>query len=102
MRSSSRQADFLSMVSTGRDTVKRCCVLYFVGRDVISTWQLKETQWLPSLSAGAANFVQGAGGMSCQGHLGCTDPMFSIGGTNALGNWCLSCWTIWKVALTCE
>lgn len=46
-----------------------------------------ETQWLPSLSAGAANFVQEAEAMSCQGHLVRIDPMFSTGGAKALGNW---------------
>ena len=29
----------------------------------------------------------------------CNDPMFSIDGANALGNWRLSCWTICKGSL---
>lgn len=54
-------------------------ILYLLGNE--------KKQWLPLLSAGGANFVQGDGGMSCQGHLVYMDPTFSRGGANAFGNW---------------
>lgn len=84
--SSSRQADFLSVVSTGRDTGKRHLCLPFCCQGVYLLGNAKELSGCLQ-SAGAANSVQGDGGMSCQGHLVCKDPMFSIGGANALGNW---------------
>ena len=51
-----------------------------------------------------ALFVHGCSNSCTQGWwdelpricLVCTDLMFSIGGASVLGNWRLSCWTIWK------
>lgn len=71
------------------------CSVWSVQRISLPASAAKWDEW-PLLSTGGANFVQGDGGMSCQGHLVYTDPMLSMDGANALGNWWLSCWTIWK------
>lgn len=75
------------VASTGLDTGKRHFVYSVLLVEILYLLGKEKKQWLPLLSTGGANFVQGDGGMSCQGHLVYTDPMLSMDGANALGNW---------------
>lgn len=69
---SSRQADFLSMVSIGHDIMKRhfvCTFFFFFFTGIVYLFGNEKKQ--PSLSAGAATFVQWGGGMGCEGSVWC-------------------------------
>ena len=68
---SSRQADFLTMVSTGCDIMKRhfMCSFFFFLTGIVYLFGNEKKQ--PSLSAGAATFAQWDGGMGCEGSVWC-------------------------------